>query len=74
MNKDEHSVCKSCGVPMIDHLGLYGTCEQLLIAQKRIHELETGITKVVCALKKSGVSFSKSLHVLIELVYRETDD
>jgi len=28
--------CKSCGKYMVDHLGLYGTCERLLKAEKEV--------------------------------------
>lgn len=38
---DDSPKCKSCGVKIMDHLGLLGTCKALLEAQKRIAELES---------------------------------
>jgi hypothetical protein len=31
--------CPACGVALVDHLGLYGTCAELQAARKRIEEL-----------------------------------
>ena len=35
--------CKSCGIDYNDHLGIEGTCKDLLKAKKRIDELEKAL-------------------------------
>lgn len=37
---DPKFICKSCGVPFTDHLGLQGTCERLQSAQDEIRRLK----------------------------------
>jgi len=37
---DTSDKCASCGVPLIAHRGLYGTCAELQEARARIKELE----------------------------------
>jgi hypothetical protein len=37
---DDSPKCKTCGVKMINHLGLLGTCKALLEAHRRIGVLE----------------------------------
>jgi len=37
--------CKSCGVPFVKHLGLSGTCQQLIEARKRCEELAAALVE-----------------------------
>lgn len=50
---DNPSTCKSCGVPYIHHLGIIGTCADLLAsqahlkaAQDKIRELQAELNRV----------------------------
>ena len=36
---DHLSRCQSCNVPLVNHLGLFGTCQELIDARKRCEEL-----------------------------------
>jgi hypothetical protein len=37
---DENPIrCQSCNVPLVNHLGLFGTCAELIEARKRCEEL-----------------------------------
>lgn len=43
---DDSPKCKACGVKMIDHLGLLGTCKALLEAKKKIERLEQDLKEL----------------------------
>jgi hypothetical protein len=41
--------CPSCGVPYVDHLGLIGTCADLLAARRELLRLQAGPVVVLPA-------------------------
>jgi hypothetical protein len=41
--------CPSCGVPYVDHLGLIGTCADLLAARRELLRLQAGPVVVLAA-------------------------
>ena len=54
VDKDPY-LCESCGVPLTDHIGLYGTCKQLQEAIERIKELEAKTTwQPIATAPKNG--------------------
>lgn len=40
-------LCRSCGKPFSDHLGIEGTCRRLLAEQKRTKELREALGSIV---------------------------
>lgn len=55
--------CKSCGIDYNDHLGIEGTCKELLKAKKRIDELENALkeTKDFC-IWLTGCGYDFAIH------------
>jgi hypothetical protein len=50
---DSEPKCKSCYVPMSEHMGLYATCEEvqrLIEDNKRLREALKKVTKRMCEL------------------------
>lgn len=39
MNDEDEFKCESCGVPFVKHLGIIGTCAELILARSRYEKL-----------------------------------
>ena len=43
---DENPIrCQSCNVPLVNHLGLFGTCAELIASRKRCEELAAALVE-----------------------------
>lgn len=54
MTQSDEPTCQSCGVPLGEHLGLYGTCRQLTEAQEEVSRLQHRLLEVGEAKQRMG--------------------